>query len=455
MAVFDNTLDKLSLNTSNKYAFVMFSKDNCKSCEDVKSVWFDLCKDNNYANLITFININCSNSDYFYISELLKTNKTLLSRRSAITFPTFIMYKSNGENTFEFDSEYNGERTITSFNNFINTVSSENIRIEHKMSSIFPVKNHVLYDLYKKAKSCFWDVSELDLSKDKLEWATKLSKDEQFFLENILAFFAQSDQIVNINLEERFMNDVDTLPEDISIYTKLFYNFQKMMEDIHSITYETLLDTYITDKSKSNHLKNAISTVPAIKKKAQWANKWIDSKESSFGTRLIAFAVLEGVFFSGSFCAIYWVREKGILNGLTKSNEFISRDEGMHYSFALTLYNILKTREGYEIGCTDDVIKQIISDAVEIEKEFITSSFNCRLVGMNEEQMKTYIEYVADFMLSSLNINKMYNSKNPFLFMENIGLMNKTNFFEQRVSDYKKSNSSDNAKTELSLDDDF
>ncbi len=455
MIVFNNTLDKLELISSNKYAFIMFSKDNCKYCENVKPVWSELCKDSKYDDLISFGIVNCSNSEYLHIPELLKTNKKLLSRREVITFPTFIMYKLKDNNTFTFESEYTGVRTIISFASFIDTVSSENIRIENKMSSIFPVKNHVLYDLYKKAKSCFWDVSELDLSKDKLEWSTKLSKDEQFFLENILAFFAQSDQIVNINLEERFMHDVDTLPEDISIYTKLFYNFQKMMEDIHSITYETLLDTYITDKVKSNHLKNAISTVPAIKKKAQWANKWIDSEESSFGTRLIAFAVLEGVFFSGSFCAIYWVREKGILNGLTKSNEFISRDEGMHYNFALTLYNILKSREGYEIGCTDDVIKKIISDAVEIEKEFITSSFNCRLVGMNEEQMKTYIEYVADFMLSSLNISKIYNSKNPFLFMENIGLMNKTNFFEQRVSEYKKSNSSDNAKTELSLDDDF
>jgi len=455
MVEFNGTLNTLTSTAQTPYLFIMFSKDNCKFCEDVKYVWDSLSKDSMYTKLSGFYTVNCSNDIYNHVSELLKNNKKLLSRRSIITFPTFVIYKATKNNEFLFESEYTGDRTLSSFNSFVNTVSSKKIRIENKITSIFPVKNHTLYDLYKKAKACFWDVSELDLSKDKLEWNTKLSKDEQFFLENILAFFAQSDQIVNINLEERFMVDVDTLPDDISVYTKLFYNFQKMMEDIHSITYETLLDTYITNKEKSNYLKNAISTVPAIKKKAQWANKWIDSEESSFGTRLIAFAVLEGVFFSGSFCAIFWVREKGILNGLTKSNEFISRDEGMHYNFALTLYNILKTREGYEIGCDDEVIKQIISDAVDIEKEFITSSFNCRLVGMNEEQMKTYIEYVADFMLASLNIKKIYNSKNPFLFMENIGLMNKTNFFEQRVSDYKKSNSSDNAKTELSLDDDF
>ncbi len=447
-------------NSDNKLTdnvFVMFSKNNCKFCEDCNMNWMSA---SNMDSSCDYVKVVVDSEDYITmdICNQLKDNKDLLSARAKITFPTFVLFSKDNDN-WKFTKEFDNSLTRSS-DNFISFTRKFNNKANNsntldKITPIFPIKNHTLYDLYKKAKACFWDVSELDLSKDKSEWHSKLSKDEQFFLENILAFFAQSDQIVNINLEERFMQDVENLPSDLSIYTKLFYNFQKMMEDIHSITYETLLDTYISDKSKLNHLKNAISTIPAIQKKAEWATKWIDSVDSSFGTRLIAFAVLEGVFFSGSFCAIFWIREKGILNGLTKSNEFISRDEGMHYNFALTLFNILKSKEGYEVNCSDDTIKKIVKDAVEIEKEFITSSFNCRLVGMNADEMKIYIEYVADFMLSNLGIDKIYNSKNPFLFMENIGLLNKTNFFEQRVSDYKKSNSGNNAKTELSLDDDF
>lgn len=454
--IIENNANILKENSSElkDYVFVMFSKNNCKYCELCADGWSAASELNsNNESACSYIKVNVSEYNIDIASQL-KANETLKSRRQSITFPTFILYCKDNNGDWRFESEYYGDRDSESFNQFTNNYYYTSSHL-HKITPIFPVRNHTIYDLYKKAKSCFWDVSELDLSKDKFEWNTKLSEGEQFFLENVLAFFAQSDQIVNINLEERFMSDVETLPTDISIYTKLFYNFQKMMEDIHSITYETLMDTYISDKSRLNVLKNAIATMPAIKKKAEWADKWIDSKDSSFGTRLIAFAVLEGVFFSGSFCAIFWIREKGILNGLTKSNEFISRDEGMHYNFALTLFNILKSREDYDVDCPSSVIKKIVRDAVDIEKEFITQSFNCRLIGMNAEEMKTYIEYVADFMLSNLGIEKIYNSKNPFLFMENIGLLNKTNFFEQRVSDYKKSNSSDNAKTELSLDDDF
>jgi ribonucleoside-diphosphate reductase subunit M2 len=329
--------------------------------------------------------------------------------------------------------------------------------LSSKIQSVFPIKNYEIYEMYNKARSCFWIEKELDLSKDKFDWDTKLNEDEKYFLSNILAFFAQSDQIVNINLEERFMEDVETLPKDIKIYTKLFYNFQKMMEDIHTITYESLLDTYITDKNLKLKFKNAIEYIPAINKKANWANKWIDDKDASFGTRLIAFAALEGIFFSASFCAIFWIKEKNILTGLTKSNEFISRDEGMHRDFAILLYNQLKTRSDYNLNCTDSQIITIIKDAVEIEKEFITSAFNCRLIGMNAEEMCKYIEYVADNLLVNLDIPKLYNTYNPFLFMENIGLQNKTNFFEQRVTEYSKANSSLDIKenVELSLDDDF
>jgi len=328
--------------------------------------------------------------------------------------------------------------------------------LSDKITTIFPIKNDAIYEMYNKARSCFWIEKELDFSKDKFDWDNKLNDDEKYFISNILAFFAQSDQIVNINLEERFMEDVETLPKDMKIYTKLFYNFQKMMEDIHSITYETLLETYITNLSLKNKLKNGIENIPAINKKAMWANKWINDKESSFGTRLIAFAILEGIFFSGAFCAIFWIKEKNILSGLCKSNEYISRDEGMHRDFAILLYNQLKTRSDYNLNCNSDLIISIIKEAVEIEQEFISSSFNCRLIGMNSDEMKKYIEYVADNLLANLDIPKLYNTSNPFLFMENIGLQNKTNFFENRVTEYAKANSSANIEeTKLSLDDDF
>lgn len=328
--------------------------------------------------------------------------------------------------------------------------------LSNKIQSVFPIQNFELYEMYNKARSCFWIEKELDLSKDKYEWDNKLNNDERYFLSNILAFFSQSDQIVNINLEERFMEDVENLPKDMKLYTKLFYNFQKMMEDIHTITYESLLDTYITDYSQKEKFKNAIEYIPAISKKAEWANKWIDDKNSSFGTRLIAFAVLEGIFFSASFCAIFWIKEKNILTGLTKSNEFISRDEGLHRDFAILLYNQLKNRNDYDLGCNDTQIQEIIKEAVEIEKEFITSSFNCRLIGMNAEEMCKYIEYVADNLLVNLDIDKIYNVNNPFLFMENLSLQGKTNFFENRVTEYSKANA--NATLEeldLSIDDDF
>jgi ribonucleoside-diphosphate reductase subunit M2 len=330
------------------------------------------------------------------------------------------------------------------------------MNLSDKIDNIFPIKNDEIFQMYNKARSCFWIEKELDFSKDKFDWDNKLTNDERYFISNILAFFAQSDQIVNINLEERFMEDIEDLPRDMKIYTKLFYNFQKMMEDIHSITYETLLETYITDKNLKNKLKNGIENIPAINKKAVWANKWINDKESSFGIRLIAFAILEGIFFSGAFCAIFWIKEKNILSGLCKSNEFISRDEGMHRDFAILLYNQLKYRNDYKLDCNNELIITIIKEAVEIEKEFISSSFNCRLIGMNSDEMKKYIEYVADNLLLNLDIPKIYNTNNPFLFMENIGLQNKTNFFENRVTEYAKANSTAEIEdTKLSMDDDF
>lgn len=327
--------------------------------------------------------------------------------------------------------------------------------IANQIENVFPIQNSEIFEMYQKARSCFWIEKELDLSKDKYDWDNKLNSDERFYLSNILAFFAQSDQIVNINLEERFIKDVDSLPKDMKIYTKLFYNFQKMMEDIHTITYESLIETYITDKQLKHEFKNAIEYIPTIANKASWAKKWIDDEKSSFGTRLIAFAVLEGIFFSGAFCSIFWIKEKNILTGLCKSNEFISRDEGLHRDFALLLYNQLKNRNDYDINCNNEIIIAIIKEAVIIEKEFITSAFNCRLVGMNANEMKKYIEFVADNLLMNLDIEPLYKTENPFLFMTNISLSAKTNFFEQRVTEYSKANTYSNMDDSLELDDDF
>jgi ribonucleoside-diphosphate reductase beta chain len=263
----------------------------------------------------------------------------------------------------------------------------------------------------------------------------KLNSDEQHFVKNVLAFFAASDGIVNENLGINFLNEVQ--------YTeaKMFYGFQIMMENIHSETYSLLIDTYIKDKNEQNHLFNAIDTVPAIKRKAEWAIKWINS--DSFVERLIAFAAVEGIFCSGSFCSIFWLKKRGLMPGLTFSNELISRDEGMHCDFACHLYN-----HHIEKKLSDKKIKEIICGALEIEKEFILEALPVRLIGMNSDLMKQYLEFVADRLLMSLGVNKVYNSTNPFDFMENIAIQGKTNFFEKRVAEYQKAGVNNNSSIE-------
>lgn len=443
---FTNGIDNINNLETGKVVMVMFSKKNCPSCIKCMDSYSNA---SNKLDKYILAKIDCD--EYSDIIQSLKTNSKLLENKKVITFPVFIIYKNNC-----FEKEYTGNRSEEDFILHIEDINISVSRLANKIQNIFPIKNDILYNLYLTARNCFWIEKEIDFSKDKFDWDNKLNDNEKFFLENILSFFSQSDQIVNNNLEERFCNDVENLPKDLIVYTKLFYNFQKMMEDVHSQTYEILLDTYITDMNKKSKLKRSIEYIPAIKKKSNWATKWIDDKDSSFGTRLIAFAVLEGVFFSGSFCAIYWIREKNILTGLTKSNEFISRDEGLHYMFAIKLYNILKNRNDYDIGCNNQIIINIIKEAVEIEKEFITSSFNCNLIGMNSIEMKKYIEFIADKLLENLDIPKYYNTSNPFSFMENIGLQNKTNFFENRVTEYSRANSSsDNESSQLTLDDDF
>ena len=308
---------------------------------------------------------------------------------------------------------------------------------EEKRYVLFPIRFSKIWEMQKKQQACFWQAEELDLSKDLDDWP-KLNKNEQHFIKNVLAFFAGSDGIVLENLLQNFTNEV-TIME-----AKVFYTFQAMMENIHAETYSLLIDTYIKNEQEKTKLFNAIDTIPSVSKKANWAKKWIENTEfNSFATRLVAFAAVEGIFFSGSFCSIFWLKRRGLMPGLTFSNELISRDEGMHTDFAVLLYSMIKNKLSY------DKIKELITEAVEIEKEFIIDSIPCNLIGMNSKLMSTYIEFVADRLVQQLGYEPIYNSKNPFDFMELISLNGKTNFFERRVSDYSLAMKSNNVEDEL------
>ncbi|CEJ81380.1 Putative Ribonucleotide reductase M2 B [[Torrubiella] hemipterigena] len=291
---------------------------------------------------------------------------------------------------------------------------------------LFPIKYHEIWQMYKKAEASFWTAEEIDLSKDLHDWNNRLNDDEKYFISHILAFFAASDGIVNENLLERFSNEVQ-IPEG-----RCFYGFQIMMENIHSETYSLLIDTYVKEPTQRTYLFNAIETIPCIRKKADWALKWISDKNSTFAQRLVAFAAVEGIFFSGAFASIFWLKKRGLMPGLTFSNELISRDEGLHTDFACLLHSHLNNRASKE------VIAGIITDAVTIEQEFLTEALPCALLGMNANLMKQYIEFVADRLLVALGNEKIYKSTNPFDFMENISLGGKTNFFEKRVGEYQK-----------------
>ncbi|MCH1612112.1 MAG: ribonucleotide-diphosphate reductase subunit beta, partial [Flavobacteriales bacterium] len=292
---------------------------------------------------------------------------------------------------------------------------------------MFPIVDEDIWKMYKKQMDCFWRAEEIDLSKDIKHWAT-LNNDEQHFIKHILAFFAASDGIVLENLGQRFMNEVQIAE------ARAAYGFQIMMENIHSETYSLLIDTLVKEEREKTNLFEAIQNFPCIKKKADWAIKWINDKRSSFATRLIAFAAVEGIFFSGSFCSIYWLKKRGLMPGLTFSNELISRDEGMHTDFAVLLFSKLQKKP------KKAKIVELIKEAVQIEQEFITEALPCKLIGMNAKLMKQYIEFVADRLIVQLGYPKIYNSANPFDFMEMISLEGKTNFFEKRVGDYSLSN---------------
>ncbi len=290
---------------------------------------------------------------------------------------------------------------------------------------IFPIQHHDLWEWYKKSEASMWTAEEIDLHQDLTDWTSKLNDDERYFIKHVLAFFAASDGIVNENLAENFVNEVQYSE------AKFFYGFQIMMENIHSETYSLLIDTYVKDEKEKANLFNAIETFPAIKKKADWALKWIESP--SFAERLIAFAAVEGIFFSGSFCSIFWLKKRGLMPGLTFSNELISRDEGMHCDFAVHLHEKHLVNK-----VPKERIKEIIVDALNIEREFITESLPASLIGMNANLMSQYLEFVTDGLLVDLGCEKVYNTANPFDFMDMISLQGKTNFFEKRVGDYQK-----------------
>ena len=308
---------------------------------------------------------------------------------------------------------------------------------------LFPIEHHKIWEMYKKQMGLFWTAEEIDLGKDLVDWP-KLKPEEQHFIKNILAFFAGSDGIVLENLGSRFMNEIQ-IPE-----AKCFYGFQIAMENIHSETYSLLIDTYVKEETEKHRLLNAIETIPSVEKKAKWALRWIEDKESNFATRLVAFAAVEGIFFSGSFCAIFWLKKRGLMPGLTSSNELISRDEGLHTEFACLMYSMLNKK------LSQETIYEIIKDAVEIEKEFIVDSIPCRLIGMNSDLMCQYIEFVADRLIVQLGYDKLYNSTNPFEFMEMISMEGKTNFYEKRVMEYSKAGVGvQQEKMVFSLDADF
>ena len=300
---------------------------------------------------------------------------------------------------------------------------------------MFPIKYNDIWEMYKKQIDCFWRSEEIDLTKDLAHWDNSLNNDEKYFISMILAFFAASDGIVLENLASRFMKDVQ-LSE-----ARAFYGFQIAMENIHSETYSLLIETYIKNAEEKDRLFNAIENFPCIKKKSDWAQKWIHDNRSSFATRLVAFACVEGIFFSGAFCSIYWLKKRGLMPGLTFSNELISRDEALHCEFAILLYSKLQNK------LKKSKIHEIIKDAVEIETEFICEALTCRLIGMNSTMMTQYIQFVADRLSLQLGYDKIYNVSNPFDFMELISLEGKTNFFEKRNDSYALANKTINDST--------
>ena len=308
---------------------------------------------------------------------------------------------------------------------------------------LFPIKYDEIWKMYKEAEASFWTAEEIDLESDMNDWENKLNDDERHFVKHVLAFFAASDGIVNENLVMNFMQDV-SIPE-----ARCFYGFQIAIENIHAETYSLLIDTYIKDDKEKDRLFNAMDTIPAVSKKAEWAIKWIENAPS-FAHRLIAFAAVEGIFFSGSFCSIFWLKKRGLMPGLAFSNELISRDEGMHTDFACLLFSMLQEKP------SEKEVHELIGEAVEFEEEFVSDALPVSLIGMNADLMKEYINFVADRLLIALGYSKLYNANNPFPWMEMISIQGKTNFFEKRVAEYQKAGVTGNKEDQtFSLDEEF
>ena len=322
---------------------------------------------------------------------------------------------------------------------------------KNKRFTVFPIQYPILWDFYKKQAGVIWFVEEVPLHEDLNDWNNKLNDNERYFIKNVLAFFANSDNIINENLVQNFYNEIE-LPE-----ARQFYSMQILIESVHAEQYSLLIDTYIQDSTEKRKLFNAIDNIPAIKKKAEWIMKWMKNgseENASLIQRILAFVCVEGIFFSGSFCCIYWMNSRGLLPGLSLSNQFISRDENLHSEFAIELYNMVSNEERLK----ESVVHDLFREACEIEKEFITESLPCNLLGMNSELMSTYIKYVADRWLIMLGYNKLFNVEQPFTFMQMISLQGKTNFFENRVSEYNRANINSNEedrKITFDQDEDF
>jgi len=307
-----------------------------------------------------------------------------------------------------------------------------------RLTSILPVEDMDLYKLYETTMRTFWTFDEIDLTTDVVQWKEQLSDDERHFLSHVLGFFVQADQLVNINLGDRFLVDIDSIPDRYRKYCRLFYNAQMMIEDIHTLSYETMLNEFIPDPKLNKHFKQSIANIPCIAKKAEWAARYINDLDSEFPIRLIAFAILEGIFFSGSFCSIFWIEQKNLLRGLAQYNKFISRDENLHYTFALTIFRKLRDDNEVMFESNAKTIVSMVTEAVAIETEFINESIPCAMIGMNADLMSRYIRFVADRLMIDIQLDPIYNVENPFAFMVALGVPDRANFFESRETVYSK-----------------
>ncbi|XP_002159812.1 ribonucleoside-diphosphate reductase subunit M2 B [Hydra vulgaris] len=368
-------------------------------------------------------------SDYTNLINNVNTNDNNLTPKAKLAAQ---LYKQNQQPMQHLSEEIKKAKPhVTTNENCDEPLLRENPR----RFVLFPIQYKDIWKMYKQAEASFWTVEEVDLAADAVHWEEKLKPQEKYFISHVLAFFAASDGIVNENLVECFSQEVQ-LPE-----ARAFYGFQIAIENIHSEMYSLLIDTLIKDPIEKSNLFNAIETMPCVQKKAVWALKWINKDCASFSERVVAFAAVEGIFFSGSFAAIFWLKKRNLLPGVTFSNELISRDEGLHCDFACLMYKHIVNKP------SEERVKQIIRDAVAIEIEFLTESLPCDLLGMNKSLMKTYIEFCADRLINALGYSKEWNVENPFDFMENISLARKANFFESRVSDYQKAGVMDSINT--------